>query len=76
MYSMILSNVTRIEKGSAEILQIGTDFEGLYISKLIDKFCQPVEDPSKSDPYQCLANVFTNVTQVRTPPHPHSQTHI
>ena len=63
---MILSNVTRLDKASMELLQIGTDFEGLYIGKLLEKFCMPIDPIKKVDSFQWLANVFTNVTQVIT----------
>ena len=62
---LILGNITRVQEGSESLLQIGTDFEGVFVYKLIQKFYEGkrCEDP-KEDKYKWIASIVTNLSQV------------
>merc|ERR1712100_580826 len=62
---LILGNITRVQEGSESLLQIGTDFEGVFVYKLIQKFYEGkrCEDP-KEDKYKWIASIVTNLSQL------------
>jgi len=62
---LILGNLTRIQEGSEALLQKDTDFEGVFVYKLIQRFCQGerTEDP-KDDKYKWIASIVTNLSQL------------
>lgn len=63
---IILSNISRIEEGRAALLQIGTEFEGVYLYQLIQRYCIALSASAapKEDRYQWVAPILTNITQV------------
>lgn len=66
---MVLCNLTRRVEGCRALIQVGTEMEGLYVHKLIQRFCMPpsvasLDDDDANDPYKWLASVFTNVSQM------------
>jgi len=66
---MVLCNLTRRVEGCRALIQVGTELEGLYVHKLIQRFCMPpsaasLDDDEANDPYKWLASVFTNVSQM------------
>jgi len=62
---LILGNLTRTQEGSEALLQQDTEFEGVFVYKLIQRFCQgeKTEDP-KMDKYKWIASILTNLSQL------------
>lgn len=65
MALLILANLTRIHEGSEALLQKNTDYEGVFVYKLIQRFCQgdKVDDP-KLDKFKWIGSIVTNLSQV------------
>lgn len=62
MALLIISNLTRSEEGASKLLQLGTDYEGVFVDKLIERFC--LTRPLESDPYKWIGSILTNISQL------------
>jgi len=62
---LILGNLTRIHEGSELLLQKGTEYEGVFVYKLINKFYEGKKtEDAKEDKYKWIASIVTNLSQL------------
>eukprot|EP01113_Clastostelium_recurvatum_P044416 TRINITY_DN7499_c0_g1_i1.p1 TRINITY_DN7499_c0_g1~~TRINITY_DN7499_c0_g1_i1.p1 ORF type:complete len:405 (-),score=66.75 TRINITY_DN7499_c0_g1_i1:29-1243(-) len=71
MYSMLLANLTRDERGARKLLQVGTPIQGLNLLKLTRVFSKDARDQMEAGPgggsdqsLAWLATVLMNVAQL------------
>lgn len=60
---LLLNNLTRLEEGSRQLLQVGESLEGFYLEKLVEILVSKRGDERK-DPYAWIARVLMNVSQL------------
>ncbi len=60
---LLLNNLTRLEEGSRQLLQVGESLEGFYLEKLVEILVSKRGD-EKKDPYAWVARVLMNVSQL------------
>jgi hypothetical protein len=60
---LLLNNLTRLEEGSRQLLQVGESLEGFYLEKLVELLVSKRGD-EKKDPYAWIARVLMNVSQL------------
>jgi hypothetical protein len=61
--AMLLCNLTRLEEGCQQVLQVGEEMEGFYFCKMVEVFCRRREE-GKKDNFGWIGTVLMNVTQL------------
>lgn len=60
---LLLNNLTRLEEGSRQLLQVGEEMEGFYLEKLLEIMVSKRGD-EKKDSYAWIGRVLMNATQL------------
>eukprot|EP01126_Amoeba_proteus_P048936 TRINITY_DN5684_c0_g2_i3.p1 TRINITY_DN5684_c0_g2~~TRINITY_DN5684_c0_g2_i3.p1 ORF type:complete len:341 (+),score=78.96 TRINITY_DN5684_c0_g2_i3:278-1300(+) len=66
LYTILLSNVSRDERGARKVVQVGDALQGYYVSKLLDLFLESQKvSGNQRDDYSWVASILENITQIQ-----------